>query len=262
MATERMAFRRAVAMGFDTPTQLRVGWSDQALMATQPIPSDVAGHDPKFHVRGKHDPVTARVRLDRFGRKAREGDRLRESPGGKPLTLMMGSTPSNRDRERDESWKRSMRDIGIRIDFVKLMFPVLLTMLRAGQLISWPVGSITSHAEGDSFAQLLNFRNIGQSNYARFRNNEYDGLYVRSKRLLEGTGRNKLFAWKAEIVSAYAPPGLGVDVCENTLARPRVQGNVTNGFWKPPWKYYDVLPNGGRIAKSPLCASVRANWAR
>ena len=53
----------------------------------------------------------------------------------------------------------------------------------------------------------------------------------------------------AEIVAAYAPWDLGAYVYENTLVRPRVQGYVKNAFWEHPWKYHDVLPDGGKPAK-------------
>jgi len=38
-----------------------------------------------------------------------------------------------------------MKDLGIRIDFVKQKFPDLLKMGRAGRLQMWPVGWITTY---------------------------------------------------------------------------------------------------------------------
>jgi len=237
---EKVALRRAISMGFNTPDLIRVWWQDQAIIATQPIPPSAAGHDPKLNVRAGYDLATARKLLDRFGYADRDGDGWRETPDGKPIALTMGSTPSNRDRERDELWKRSMKDLGIRIDFVKQKFADLLKMGRAGQLQMWPVGWITSYGEGDSFTQLLYSGNIGQSNYARFRNDEYDDLYRRSKRIPDSPERNKLYARMAEIVAAYAPWDLGVYNYENTLVQPWVRGYVKHVYWEHPWKYHDL----------------------
>ena len=237
---EKVALRRAISMGFNTPDLIRVWWQDQAIIATQPIPPSAAGHDPKLNVRAGYDLATARKLLDRFGYADRDGDGWREMPDGKPIALTMGSTPSNRDRERDELWKRSMKDLGIRIDFVKQKFADLLKMGRAGQLQMWPVGWITSYGEGDSFTQLLYSGNIGQSNYARFRNDGYDDLYRRSKRIPDSPERNKLYARMAEIVAAYAPWDLGVYNYENTLVQPWVRGYVKHVYWEHPWKYHDL----------------------
>ena len=38
-------------------------------------------------------------------------------PDGNPLVLKANSTPTARDLQQDELWKRSMDDIGIRITF-------------------------------------------------------------------------------------------------------------------------------------------------
>ncbi len=107
--------------------------------------------------------------------------------------LSMGSSTSGRDRERDELWKKSMTAIGIRIEFIKQKWPDLLKMGRAGKLQMWPVGWITTYGEGDAFMQLLYSTNIGQSNYARFVNAEYDELYRQSKRIPDGPERNAIY---------------------------------------------------------------------
>jgi ABC-type transport system substrate-binding protein len=133
-----------------------------------------------------------------------------------------------------------MKDLGLRIDFVKQKFADLLKMGRAGQLQMWPVGWITSYGEGDSFTQLLYSGNIGQSNYARFRNDEYDDLYRKSKRIPDSPERNKLYARMAEIVAAYAPWDLGVYNYENTLVQPWVRGYLKHVYWEHPWKYHDL----------------------
>ena len=50
-----------------------------------------------------------------FGYVDRDGDGYREMPDGSPLVLRRNSTPTARDQQFDELWKRSMDDIGIRI---------------------------------------------------------------------------------------------------------------------------------------------------
>jgi ABC-type transport system substrate-binding protein len=116
---EKIALRRAISMGFDRPQMIRVVFQGQALPATQPIPPNLPGHDDHWSVDLKYDPAAASALLDRFGYIDRDGDGYRELPDGRPLKLVMASTPSSRDREFDELWQKSMKAIGIRIEFLK-----------------------------------------------------------------------------------------------------------------------------------------------
>ena len=237
---ERIALRRAIVMAIDTPALIRTIYQGQALPATQPIPPNVPGHDPAFNVRVRYDPAAARALLDKFGYVDRDGDGWRDLPDGKPLVLSMGSATSARDREFDELWTRSMRAIGVRIDFVKQKWPDLLKMGKAGQLQMWRVGWITQYGEGDAFAQLLYSRNIGQSNLGRFSLPEYDKLYRASRLLPDGPERNALYRRLSEVVAAYNPWDLGVYTIENTLVQPWVLGYQKHVYWEHPWQYLDI----------------------
>ncbi len=241
-APERIALRRAVVMGFNTPDEVNVWYQGQAERATQPIPPGVAGHSPGFDVNVKYDPATAKALLDRFGYKDRDGDGWRDRPDGTPLILHMGSATSGRSRELDELWQKSMTAIGIRIEFIKQKWPELLKMGRAAKLQMWPVGWITTYGEGDAFMQLLYSGNIGQSNYSRFRNAEYDELYRQSKRIPGGPERDALYRKMATIAAAYTPWDFGVYRWENTLVRPWVRGYVKNIYNEHPWQYLDLDP--------------------
>src|SRR5438046_63530 len=237
---EKIALRRAISLGFDRPEMIRVVYQGQALPATQPIPPNLPGHDDNWSVDLKYDPAAAKALLDRFGYIDRDGDGYRELPDGKPLTLVMASTPSSRDRDFDELWQKSMKAIGIRIEFLKSKFPDLLKMGKAGQLQLWRLGWINLYAEGDAFVQLLYGPNIGQTNYSRFSLPEYDELYRASRRLPDGPERNKIYRRMSEIVAAYNPWWLGFYTIENTLVQPWVLGYKKHAYWEHPWKYLDV----------------------
>ncbi len=238
---DRIALRRAVVMGFDTNDLVKVVWNGQARPATQIVPPDASGHIKGLDVHPRFDPATARALLDHFGYKDRDGDGWRELPDGKPFTLMMGSTPTSRDRDRDELWKKSMKTIGIRIDFIKQKWPELLKMGRDGnQLQMWGVGWINNSGDGDAFVQLLFGPNAGQSNIGRFRNADYDKAYVASKQLPSGPERDKLYARMAKILEAYTPVDLDVYRYENTVVRPWVNGYKKNVLFEHDWKYLDI----------------------
>jgi len=237
---DKIALRRAIVMAFNTPDQIRVWYQGQAIPATQPVPPDAQGHVPGLSTRASYDPATAKVLLDRFGYKDRDGDGWRDLPDGRPLVLSMGSTPSGRDRERDELWAKSMAAIGIRIEFVKQKWPDLLKMARAGQLQMWSVGWITTSGDGYAFMQLLYGPNSGQNNLGRFRNTEYDELYRASTHVPHGPERQKLYAKMDTIIAAYNPWELGVYRYESTLVRPWVLGYRKHIYDEHAWKYYDL----------------------
>jgi peptide/nickel transport system substrate-binding protein len=237
---EKIALRRAISMGFDRPQMIRVVYQGQALLATQPIPPNLPGHDDHWSVDLKFDAAAANALLDRFGYLDRDGDGWRELPDGKPLKIIMASPTSARDREFDELWQKSMKGIGIRIEFLKQKFPDLIKMGKAGQLQMWRVGWINLYAEGDAFVQLLYGPNIGQTNYARFSLPEYDELYRASRRLPDGPDRNKIYKKMSEIVAAYNPWWLGFYTIENTLVQPWVLGYKKHSYWEHPWRYLDV----------------------
>jgi ABC-type transport system substrate-binding protein len=244
---EKIALRRAIAMAFDRPALIRVVYQGQALPASQPIPPNLPGHDDNWSVDVSYDPAAANALLDKFGYRERDSEGYRTLPDGKPLAITMASPTSARDREFDELWQRSMKAIGIRLDFLKQKFPDLIQMGKHGKLQMWRVGWITQYGEGDAFAQLLYSKNIEQTNYARFALPEYDELYRTSRRLPDGPERNKVYRRMSEIVAAYNPWWLGVYTVENTLVQPWLLGYKKNAYWEHPWKYLDV--DTGRQAK-------------
>jgi oligopeptide transport system substrate-binding protein len=237
-APEKIALRRAVLAGYNVGDVINVALQGQGLPATQLIPPEVPGRVPGLKNPLAYDPQLARALLDKFGYKDRDGDGYRELPDGKPLTLMMGSAPTSENRIRDELWLKNMRDIGIRIGFVRQKWPDLLKMARAGQLQMWQVG--WSGQSADQFMQLCYGPSGGEANMAFFRNAEYDELYRKSRGTPTDAGREPLYARMSEIVAAYAPMGGGVYRMENTLLRPWVSGYYKDTFRPQQWRYLDI----------------------
>jgi peptide/nickel transport system substrate-binding protein len=237
---DKIALRRAIALGFDTPDLIRVVYQGQAIPATQPIPPNLPGHDDEWNVGLPYDPRAANALLDKFGYRERDAEGYRRLPDGKPLTITMASATSGREREFDELWQRSMKAIGIRMEFLKQKWPDLIQMGKHGKLQMWRLGWITLYGEGDAFAQLLYGKNIEQTNYARFALPEYDELYRASRRLPDGPERNRIYRRMSELVAAYNPWWLGVYTIENTIVQPWLLGYKKHAYWEHPWKYLDI----------------------
>ena len=89
---EKIALRRAIGLGFNTPEFVRVVQGGDGIPATQLLPPGVDGYDAAAAKRASYDPAAARALLDRFGYVDRDGDGFRELPDGSPLTLTQNGT--------------------------------------------------------------------------------------------------------------------------------------------------------------------------
>ncbi|MFM7460886.1 MAG: ABC transporter substrate-binding protein, partial [Burkholderiales bacterium] len=128
---EKVALRRALVLGYNTPEEIAVNRKNQAVAAQMPIGPGAFGHEADFRTEAnEYDPAKARALLDLFGYKDRNGDGYRENPDGSPLVIEMASTPTLRDRQLDEGWRKSMDAIGIKMTFRKAQWPDLLKESR------------------------------------------------------------------------------------------------------------------------------------
>jgi ABC-type transport system substrate-binding protein len=239
---EKLALRRAISMGYDREKAISSLLHGQATYAFQPVPPPLYGHDPKYVPPHGFDPRAARALLDKFGYKDRDGDGWREQPDGKPLTLVLASTPDNAARANDELWKQNMDALGLKITFLKNKWPELNKMSEAGQLMMWGLGWISSVPDGSDYYSYFYSKNIGTSNDARVRLPAFDALYLRSRDLPHGAARTKLFDEMNDMIFNYAPWILTNYAYENDLAQPWLKGYKQNPFVPHQWRYYDLDP--------------------
>ena len=237
---DRIALRRAVGMAYNVPEDIRVIRQGQAFPANQVVPPTVSGHNPKLPTNAIYNPAQARALLNRFGYRDRDGDGFRELPDGKPLTLTLSSAPSAVERQFDELWARSMREVGLKIEFNKQKWPDLLKAGRLGQLQMFSLGNINTTPEGFGFLGLLYGGHAGFSNLARFKLPEYDRLYEEARGMAPGPARDQVMQKMGELVNAYAPWNVTVFRYENVLVHPWVVGYKYNAFDQHPWPYFDV----------------------
>lgn len=238
---ERIALRRAIAMAYNVPDEIRIIRQGQAIPANQPIAPGLLGHDPNAPRMNAYDPAAARALLDRFGYKDRDGDGYRELPDGRPMVLVKGSTTDTEGRLFDEVWKKSMDAIGIKVEFIKQKWPELLKMSQAGKLQMWTLGRSSGVRDGGVNLEILATKNIANTmNDSRFSLPEYDRLFERSTLLPDSPERTALYRKMSELVGGYAPLVLGVYRYENLVAYPWVLGFKRHAFMTHPWKHLDI----------------------
>jgi ABC-type transport system substrate-binding protein len=240
---EKIALRRAIALGYNTRDEIAILRKGQAIAAITPYSPGVAGWDPRFRTSlGEYNVPKAKALLDMFGYVDRDGDGYREMPDGSPLVLKANSTPTARDQQQDELWKRSMDDIGIRITFRKAKWPDLLKEAYLGKLAMWQLGGTASAPDADTWLTSLYGPNSGEKgNMARFRHPEYDRLYEQAKQMPDSPARTKIYQQMAKIVAAYVPWKVNVHRILTDLYYPWVIGfrrplMLGNHFWK----YMDI----------------------
>jgi ABC-type transport system substrate-binding protein len=240
---DKVALRRAVSLAYKTNDEIQMVRKGQAVMAHTPYSPGVAGYDPEFKTSlNEYNPAKARALLDMFGYVDKDGDGWRDMPDGSPLELKHNSTPTDRDRQIDEIWKRSMDEIGIKISITKGKWPDHLKASNAGKLMMWQLGGSASAPDADTWLQTLYGPNAGfKGNRARFKLKAYDEAYEKASKLPDSPERTRLYQEMAKIVTAYAPWKVNVHRILTDLNFPYVVGFrrplVQSQNW---WMFADI----------------------
>ena len=244
---EKIALRRAVCMGYNVEEEIRIIRQGQGMRPTQPIPPDVAGHVPGLKPTA-YDPSLAKALLDRFGYKDRDGDGYRELPDGRPLVLHIASEPDQTSRLFDELWQRNLQAIGIKVEFLKQKWPDLFKAAHAGQLQFWQLGLTGGIA--DYYMQQFYGPSAGAANLARFKNADFDALFLQSRRVADPEERTNVYAKMIDIIAAYNPWCPTAFRIANTVVAPWVLGYKKNVYYNiHPWHYLDIDPARQKAVK-------------
>jgi ABC-type transport system substrate-binding protein len=163
-------------------------------------------------------------------------------PDGSPLVLKSNSTPTDRDKQFDELWKRSMDAIGIRIEVTKGKWPDFLKASDAGKLMMWQLSGSATSPTAETWLQSLYGPNSGfKGNRARFQLKEYDELFAKSELLPDSPERTKLYQEMARLVVAYAPWKINTHRILTDMTYPYVIGfrrpAVQSQSW---WRFVDI----------------------
>ena len=238
MSKDKIALRRAIAMGLDSQNLIDVVYAGQGQPANQLIPPGVSGYDPAAPAKSLYDPAAARALLDRFGYDRRDADGYRRAPDGKPLTVVLSLRAAAISREMQTLWKRDMDAIGIRIDFRVAPFQDFVKELIAGkyQMSAAGFGGIPT---GDGILELLDSRQPPFANQSRFKSAEYDQWVDRFLR--SPTAPEQIAAARSmtAIARAYMPLLPTIFRRENDFVQPWLHGFRPQVF-STYWQYMDI----------------------
>ena len=240
-AREKLALRRAIAMAYNVDDQIRIIRKGQAVRAHYPVPPGVAGHDPQYRSAIPYDPRAANALLERYGyRKGADG--YRTLPDGKPLVIRYASTPTERDRQFDELFKRSLDSIGLRLEIQKERFPELLKLDKQCRLMLHHSAWIADYPDGDNFMQLLYGPNTGESNNACYKSAEFDKRYAKTRAMHPGPERDRIYHELTRIMEVDGAWLLLDSRVRNSLLQPNVIGYTKHPVLHAEWLYIDLDP--------------------
>jgi ABC-type transport system substrate-binding protein len=236
---DKVALRRAIALGYNRDEDISTMKKGLALPAITPLPPNVLGYDANYRSPVAYDPALANALLDRYGyRKSKDG--FRTQPDGKPLTLVMHSESSTVGRLRDELWRKNLNAIGLKVVFKSDKKTEIIKASRLGSVMMFETNWVADFPDGDNFYQLLYGPNAGRANYARFNLAAYNRRYEQARLMGESPKRTLLYDELANIIHAYTPWVLLTHPISADLQQPWLKNYRRHPVEFTNWRYLDI----------------------
>ena len=237
---EKVALRRAIALGYNSPEDISLLKKGFAIRAESPVPPNVLGHDPAYRSPVSYDKALAEALLDRVGYKLRDADGFRRAPDGLPLTLTMHSEATVGGRLRDELWRRNLNAIGLRVVFKTDKKSEIIKASRLGKVQMFETNWIADFPDGDNFYQLLYGGNVGRANYARFNLPAYNQRYEQARTMGNSPARQKLYFEMNQLLHAYNPWIPLVHPISADIRHPWLKNYSRHPVELTTWRYLDI----------------------
>ena len=238
---EKVALRRAIALGFDGQLYIRSIFSGFGVQAQSPFCPGTWGYDPAYRTTmSEYDPARARALLDTYGYVDRNGDGWRETPQGNPLTLEIASTSTQRDRSQNELWTKFMNALNLRTTFRIAQWPELVKLSTGGQLMMWGYGWQLGQPDSDTNFGMAYGSNMESINDARFNLPAFNRLFEQQRVLPDGPERLAILHEAGRLMVAYMPYMLHMHRVYVDLCQPWVTGFRRHPFTSRKWTWIDV----------------------
>jgi ABC-type transport system substrate-binding protein len=203
---QKVALRRAIGLGFDTPEAIRTYLKFQAFPAQSILMPGVYGYDPTLRTEiGQTSVARAKAILDQYGYLPRHGTQWRDNPDGSPLVVEVSTEPDQRTRILDEIFKKSLDALDIRCTFKVAKWPDQLKAARAGSYMVWALNMSASGPDPSGGMMLAYGPAAGADNMSRFKLAAFDALYLKQDQLPDGPERAALLRQMNALLTAYVP---------------------------------------------------------
>jgi ABC-type transport system substrate-binding protein len=233
--------RQALSLSMDVQRMNQIFVNGLYQDAQQLLPPGVFGHQPDYRNPYKGpDLPRARQLLAEAGYP--DG---KDPATGRPLELSMDVTADDSaSRQMALFYRQQWEQLGLRINIVENLFASQLDKLDRGNYQISQSGWNADYPDPENFFMLFHGPNVAPSgpNYARFRNEEFDRLFLRMKDMENTPERADIVRRMNEILTEECPLALltvPVVYALNQPWAPRVSGNTMLGGG---FKYADVDP--------------------
>lgn len=238
---EKVALRRAIALAYDTQTEIRLVRRNQAVPAESTLPPMTFGFDPKWKSEmSLYDPARAKALLDLYGYIDKNGDGWRDRPDGQPLTLVYSTSPDQTARQLNELWKKYMDAVNLKVEFKIGQWPEQLKAARAGKVMMWGLGQSATSPDADGFLALAYGPQKGEGNLAFFDLPAFNKLYDEQTVLGDTPERLALMQEASKLLVAYMPMKVHAHRIATDLTFPWVIGYQRHPFMREFWRYIDI----------------------
>ncbi len=238
---EKVALRRAIALAYDTATEIRLVRRNQAVPAESTLPPMTFGFDPAWKSEmSLYDPARAKALLDLYGYVDRDGDGWRDRPDGQPLKLVYSTTPDQTSRQMNELWKKYMDAVKLQVEFKIGQWPEQLKAARAGKIMMWGLGQSATSPDADGFLALGYGPQKGEGNLAFFDLPAFNTLYNAQTVLGDTPERLALMQDASKLLVAYMPMKVHAHRIATDLMFPWVIGYQRHPFMREFWRYIDI----------------------
>jgi ABC-type transport system substrate-binding protein len=238
---EKIALRRAISMAFAVDDEISIIEKYQAIRAWSPIAEGMAGYVPMRSHTLEYNIAKANALLDMYGYVDKDGDGWRDMPDGSPLVVDHAAPPQQRERSRNELWKKGMDQIHVRMTFNKVeKMPELRKQAQTGRVQMMSYGWIADYPDGENFLQLFWSKSIGGANYSMFNLPEYDRLYEKIKTMPDSPERTAIYQRMVKLLWVYNPWRVNTLKRGTILMQPWVLGYKKHPFAQEPYRYLDI----------------------
>ncbi|HSI56914.1 MAG TPA: ABC transporter substrate-binding protein [Ideonella sp.] len=238
---EKVALRRALALGYDVNAEIQQARKGQAVPAQSIVPPMTSGYDPAFKSEmSDYDVPRARALLDLYGYVDKDGDGWREQPDGSPLLIEYSAQPDQASRILQDLWNKTSEDLKVRFVFKIAKWPENLKASRLGKLMMWGVSWSATTPDGSYMMDLLYGPSKGQANHARFDLPALNALFRQQAALPDGPERDTLIAQIKKIGVAYMPYKIAGHRMVADITHPWVIGYRRHPFMRESWRYLDI----------------------
>ncbi|MFZ6758064.1 ABC transporter substrate-binding protein [Undibacterium sp. Ji50W] len=236
---EKIALRRAIALGYDSREDIALMEKGLAIQAQSALPPNVLGYDAAYKSPVQYDLKLANALLDKFGYK-RGADHYRSLPDGLPLQLQMHTLASTTGRLRDEVWRKNLDALGIHVTFKTDKHSEIIRAARLGKVQMTEANWIADFPDAENFYQLLYGPNAGRANYARFNLPAFNKLYEQAIRLSDSPERTALYRQMAQLMHGYTPWVTRIHPVTADLSQAWLQNYYRHPVDFTNWRYLDI----------------------